>query len=360
MVFIIAICVGFTMLFAEHLPGLNEDKIGAFNISGYLQAIFYYSLPNLLFYGAIVFSVVVYFRNIYAGFIVVLILFFLQNITENVFSGLSGNSEARFKKQILEEVAEGDFDTLITLDIPTNFKTLSAEQVPYFLELEKLKSNVSELNTAMVDYADLLANLSDPNAISTKTFGTLVTSLNHNVLAAAPSIESESGIADTGLLSAMAMTITENYLKSKQSGLLVQAIRSNQPTVKRFSKHLQKAVILIAHAVNVEYTKKSQALKSAVIKAEDKEALIDELVDLNKTYFADLRMLKRVHGNYGRLPFLHAQVADFILAGNRGLPRAFKMLKATAKLEEDYKRAVMSDEPMTDLAPAQDPTVPNT
>lgn len=87
LVFSIAICIGFTMILAEHLPGLHENKIGTFNIKGYIQAIFVYTLPNLLIYGAITFSVVTYFRNIYAGFIVVLILFFLQNIAQNVFNG---------------------------------------------------------------------------------------------------------------------------------------------------------------------------------------------------------------------------------------------------------------------------------
>lgn len=87
LVFIIALSVGLAMLIAEHIPGLHETKIGTFNVNAYLQALFVFILPNLLFYGAIVFAVVTYFRNIYAGFVVLIILFFIQNITENIFSG---------------------------------------------------------------------------------------------------------------------------------------------------------------------------------------------------------------------------------------------------------------------------------
>ncbi len=87
LVFTIALVVGLVIMIAEHIPGLHESKIGVFNFKGYLQALLVFVLPNLLFYGAIVFSVVTYSRNIYAGFIVIIVLFFLQNITENVFSG---------------------------------------------------------------------------------------------------------------------------------------------------------------------------------------------------------------------------------------------------------------------------------
>lgn len=89
LVCIIAFSVGFAMLIAEHIPGLHKTKIGTFQLSGYLQALFVFIIPNLLFFGIIVFAIVTYFRNIYAGFVALIILFFLQNIVENAFSGIS-------------------------------------------------------------------------------------------------------------------------------------------------------------------------------------------------------------------------------------------------------------------------------
>ncbi|WP_282042777.1 ABC transporter permease/M1 family aminopeptidase [Winogradskyella flava] len=85
----ISLSVGFAMLIAEHIPGLHITKIGIFEPTAYLQALFVFIIPNLLFFGMIVFAVVAYFRNIYAGFVAIIILFFLQNIIENAFNGIS-------------------------------------------------------------------------------------------------------------------------------------------------------------------------------------------------------------------------------------------------------------------------------
>ncbi len=89
LVFFIALFVCFAILIGEHTPGLHKTKIGPFQIQGYLQALLVFIIPNLFCFGAIVFAIVTYFRNIYAGFIAVIILFFIQNISENAFSGIS-------------------------------------------------------------------------------------------------------------------------------------------------------------------------------------------------------------------------------------------------------------------------------
>ncbi|WP_299887922.1 M1 family aminopeptidase [uncultured Lacinutrix sp.] len=83
----ITLCVGIALLIAEHIPGLDTNKIGPFNLLGYIQVFLVYTIPNMLFFGAIVFATVSYFRNIYAGFVVIIILFLIQNITQNLFSG---------------------------------------------------------------------------------------------------------------------------------------------------------------------------------------------------------------------------------------------------------------------------------
>lgn len=87
LVCIIALAVTVIMMLTEHLPGLDQNKRGDFSFMAYLQTFLMYTIPNLFLYGTIVFSIVVHFRNIYAGFVVVLILFFVQNITQNLFQG---------------------------------------------------------------------------------------------------------------------------------------------------------------------------------------------------------------------------------------------------------------------------------
>jgi hypothetical protein len=264
----------------------------------------------------------------------------LQKDTDASFSDISVASEARFKANLIKEMGEGDTYSLDKLDIETDFKTLTVTKVPYFLKLQKLKAEVGQLNGALVDYVDLLAKLADPEAISNERFDTLAKTLNNNVLAVGSSVKSEAKKADTGLFSLTAMALTKNYLQSKQAGGLVQAIRSNQPTIDRFANRLQKAVLIIARAVNVEYIHETKALKLKVAKATNKAVDVDALIVRNKKHFADLQTLKRLHTNYGRLPLIHSEVADVILAGNGSAPKIMRMLEATSKLKQDYDKTI--------------------
>jgi len=64
------------------LPFTNQDLVTDFNFLYYAQSFLYVVLPNVLFFGAVVFAVVGLSRNIFAGFITVLILIVLQSFTE--------------------------------------------------------------------------------------------------------------------------------------------------------------------------------------------------------------------------------------------------------------------------------------
>ncbi|MFK7811914.1 MAG: ABC transporter permease/M1 family aminopeptidase [Maribacter sp.] len=83
----ISFSVGIAFLIGEHLPRLHENKIGTFLIEGYLQAYLLYVLPTLFFFGIIVFALVALTRSIYAGFILVIVLFLFQLIVENALGG---------------------------------------------------------------------------------------------------------------------------------------------------------------------------------------------------------------------------------------------------------------------------------
>ena len=82
----ITFSVGLAFLIGEYVPNLNSQKIGDFNILGYLQAYLIFTIPNMLIYGLFIFSITTYVRNIYAGFGFIIMLFFIQIITQNVFT----------------------------------------------------------------------------------------------------------------------------------------------------------------------------------------------------------------------------------------------------------------------------------
>ena len=80
--------IGVGLAIGATLPGIDEKQIGPFNLIAYLQTYFIFIIPNLLFFGSIIFSIVSISRNIYAGFITVIVLFCIQQISQSVFSGL--------------------------------------------------------------------------------------------------------------------------------------------------------------------------------------------------------------------------------------------------------------------------------
>lgn len=77
---------GFAFLIGERLLGVENINIGDFNFLGYLQAYFIFLIPNLFVFGGMVFAIVTLTRSIYSGFVLVLLLFFIQIIAENVLA----------------------------------------------------------------------------------------------------------------------------------------------------------------------------------------------------------------------------------------------------------------------------------
>ncbi|MEO9572026.1 MAG: M1 family aminopeptidase [Polaribacter sp.] len=83
---VIVFSIALGMIIGFRFPGTNPDLVGSFNITTYLQTYFVFILPNVLLFGAIVFAVVAFTRNIAAGFITVIILMFGQGVLESLLS----------------------------------------------------------------------------------------------------------------------------------------------------------------------------------------------------------------------------------------------------------------------------------
>lgn len=83
---IIVLAISLGMIIGFRFPGTNPDIVGSFNIVTYLKAYLVFILPNVFFFGAIVFAVVAFTRNIAAGFITVIIVMFGQGVLESLLS----------------------------------------------------------------------------------------------------------------------------------------------------------------------------------------------------------------------------------------------------------------------------------
>ncbi len=69
-------------------PGTNPEILGPFNLMSYIQPFVYYLIPNMIFFGAIVFAVVAFTRNINVAFIVILGFFLIQIFAQNLTADL--------------------------------------------------------------------------------------------------------------------------------------------------------------------------------------------------------------------------------------------------------------------------------
>ncbi|MDG5491382.1 M1 family aminopeptidase [Psychroserpens sp. SPM9] len=82
----IVLTIGIGMFIGYRLPGTNPDIVTSFSFTAYFNAYWLFILPNILLFGAIVFAVVTFTRNIAAGFITIILLLFVQGLTESFLS----------------------------------------------------------------------------------------------------------------------------------------------------------------------------------------------------------------------------------------------------------------------------------
>ena len=94
----IIVFAGIGLFIGFRLPGTNQEIVGAFSFSAYLYSYLIFIIPNVLLFGIIVFGVVTFTRNIAAGFITVVLLMFVQSITESFLS----NPDNRFLSALFD------------------------------------------------------------------------------------------------------------------------------------------------------------------------------------------------------------------------------------------------------------------
>jgi ABC-2 type transport system permease protein len=92
--FVLFLLFGVGLLIAPLLPGVNPELLGPFRPLAFLQIYALVILPNILLFGAIVFGVITFTRNLGAGFITMIILFIVQSIAQNLMGDLDSKTLA--------------------------------------------------------------------------------------------------------------------------------------------------------------------------------------------------------------------------------------------------------------------------
>ncbi len=96
---LVSALAGLGLFIGTRLPGVDASLIAPFDLQVYLQLYGMYLIPNLLFSGLIVFAVVAFSRNIYAGFITAVIVL----ICREILARLAGSPESSMSPALLLE-----------------------------------------------------------------------------------------------------------------------------------------------------------------------------------------------------------------------------------------------------------------
>lgn len=99
---VIVLLIGFGLFLGSILPGLNPSLVGNNSIMIYATPYLLIVLPNVLIVSMIVFSVILYSRNIYAGFIAVLLIY----ITRRMILFVLGGTDNQFISALVDPFAQ--------------------------------------------------------------------------------------------------------------------------------------------------------------------------------------------------------------------------------------------------------------
>ncbi len=89
------------LLIGSVLPGANESLLGPFALWNYIQPFAFIIFPNVVFYSAIVFAIVVFTRNMNIGFMTVLTLIIIQLIA----TSMADNADDTFYFSLFDPLA---------------------------------------------------------------------------------------------------------------------------------------------------------------------------------------------------------------------------------------------------------------
>jgi len=85
---LIAIVCAIGYYLGQFYPGINPELLGPNNPMAYIVGFLITVLPNFILFGSIIFALVTFSRNIYVGFVFVLILFLLQSLFDTAVSNV--------------------------------------------------------------------------------------------------------------------------------------------------------------------------------------------------------------------------------------------------------------------------------
>ena len=248
----------------------------------------------------------------------------LQELRSGADAALTLNEEKN-RESFINETVEKSFkpegaraiENLLIIGAESNPFIWKMEKVPLFMMSPRFRQGVYNLNSTLIEYAELLGALAAPDLVSQSYFDSLTKDLNANLIAAVSAFDIQDMNRETGLFSVAATKIFQEYVENHRINTLQDALQKNQDNIERIALSLQKAIRLTAASLNKNYYKRSMeiALQLTPNAGGNKSARrkkVEELIALNELYVNRLSTLETLHNSYRALPSAHRELIKTI------------------------------------------------
>lgn len=245
----------------------------------------------------------------------------------------------RTRDRHIAEAASGDLDRIqaLLLAQPSGdpFGWVSP-QPPLFLHVARFREGVYQLNTVLVGYAGLLAQLASPDLLKPATFDQLAADLNANLRTAVQAFGVQAPPnKEVAVFSTAASGAFRVYLQNKQRGALVKALQDNQAAIDDTAELGAAAVRVTAAALRNEYELASASLAQ--------RKAIRELIDLDDRFIKEMAGLRTLHQAYQALPAAHRELAAGAGEPQPGFPLIREIYEKGRALYRLYEQLAKDD-----------------
>ena len=192
----------------------------------------------------------------------------------------------------------------------------SAANPPLYIELNKFKTGVGQLNDVFATYATLLQQLAGSELIKQDDFDKMATDLNGSVTDAVKTLKPDASTDTTNgiaLFSTLASDAARDYIEHRRTAELITILKENQSNVENFAALGAAASRLIAQDWQKEYITKKGAWADSYMAAQGddaKLAVIETVLKENDNYMSTLETLRSLDAAYKKIPAAHQELLD--------------------------------------------------
>lgn len=253
------------------------------------------------------------------------------------------------RERAIDGVANGTAVTAALLTAPADDAYgWESSRPQLFLTVARFRDGVYRLNSSLIDYAGVLAQLASPDLLSPNTFNELATDLNSNLRTALPALGvSAPPSKEIAIFSTVATAGFRAYLENKQRSALIEAIKKNQDVIDTAAGLGRDATDLTVRAVRSEYELKSKALADVVTDARastsEKRASAKSLLELNDRFVRELTVLRTMRQAYVALPAAHRELAANAADPKLSIATIQRLYQAGLDLQRLYAGLVKAD-----------------